>query len=39
MQELSIVTPLDFRVAINTEILPRLLILTYKDIAISTTYL
>jgi hypothetical protein len=39
MQELSIVTPLDFRVAINIEILPRLLILTYKDIAISITYL
>ena len=33
MQELSIVTPLDFRVAINTEILPRLLISTGKEIA------
>jgi len=39
MQELSIVAPLDFRVAINTETLPRLLVLTHKDIAISTTYL
>ena len=39
MQELGIVTPLDFRVAINTEILPRLLVSTYKDIALSTTYL
>ena len=39
MQELGIVASLDFRVAINTEILPRLLVLTHKDIAISTTYL
>jgi hypothetical protein len=39
MQELGIITSLDFRVAINTEILPRLLVLTYKDIALSTTYL
>jgi hypothetical protein len=39
MQELGTVTPLDFRVAINTEILPRLLISTDKEIAQSTTYL
>jgi len=39
MQELSIITPFDFKVAVNTKILPRLLVLTYKDIAISTTYL
>jgi hypothetical protein len=33
MQELGTVTPLDFRVAINIEILPQLLILTSKEIA------
>jgi hypothetical protein len=39
MQDLSTVTPLDFRATVNIEILPRLLILTSTNIAISTTYL
>jgi len=39
MQKLSTITPFDFRVAVNIEILPQLLVLTYKDIAISITYL
>jgi hypothetical protein len=39
MQEIGTVTPLDFRVAVNIEILPRLLISTCTEIAQSTTYL
>jgi hypothetical protein len=37
-QELGTVTPDDFRLAINTEILPRLLISTGKTISRTTTY-
>jgi hypothetical protein len=39
MQELNIVIPFNFKVAINIKIFPRLLILTYKDITLSITYL
>jgi hypothetical protein len=39
IQELGTITPNNFRIAINTEILPRLIILTTKGIAQSTTYL
>ena len=39
IQELGTITPSNFRIAINTEILPRLIISTTKGIAQSTTYL